>query len=217
MRKSKIKKLKNIRIIDRKSTYIDKLVKMGEGVVIYPNNTIYGSSVIEDGVVLMPNNVIINSHVGKESKIVCSYIENSQIGQKCEIGPYARLRPNSKIGDFCKIGNFVEVKNAVLGENTKAGHLAYIGDVDIEENCNVGCGVIFANYDGKKKHRSSVGKNCFIGSNSNIIAPVNIAKNTYICAGTTITENTKEEDFIIGRVKAQTKPKRAGNYLKEIQ
>lgn len=207
----------NIRIIDEKSTYIDNSVKIGRGVVIYPNNCLMGNTQIEDNVVLMPNNVIQDSFINKNSKITCSYIEKSQVGKNCEIGPFARLRPSSKIGDNCKIGNFVEVKNSNVGSGTKAGHLTYIGDADIDSECNIGCGVIFANYNGKTKSRSVVGANCFIGSNSNIIAPVNIAKNTYICAGTTVTEDTNQEDFVIGRVKAVAKAGKASKYLKEIK
>jgi bifunctional UDP-N-acetylglucosamine pyrophosphorylase/glucosamine-1-phosphate N-acetyltransferase len=116
--------------------------------------------------------------------------------------------------DGAVIGNFVEVKNATVGENTKACHLAYIGDATIGKNCNIGCGAIFVNYNGKIKNKTFVGDNCFIGSNCNIIAPVNIESNSFITAGTTITEDVKSGDFVIGRVRQQVKPNRAYKYLK---
>ena len=131
------------------------------------------------------------------------------------IGPFSRLRPKSNIGQDCKIGNFVEVKNSNIGKSTKASHLAYIGDADIGEDCNIGCGAIFVNYNGKEKNRSIVGNNCFIGSNVNVIAPVNIANESYVCAGTTITVDTKEKDFVIGRCRETIKPNYVDKYKKD--
>jgi bifunctional UDP-N-acetylglucosamine pyrophosphorylase/glucosamine-1-phosphate N-acetyltransferase len=116
-----------------------------------------------------------------------------------------------------KIGNFVEVKNARVGDGTAVSHLAYVGDCDIGAGCNIGCGAIFVNYDGKTKHRTTVEDNCFIGSNCNIIAPVHIAKNSYICAGTTVTKDTQNLDFVIGRVEPTVKSGRAKGYLKEVK
>ena len=121
------------------------------------------------------------------------------------------------LGKKVKVGNFVEIKNANVGDGTKVSHLAYVGDADVGENCNIGCGAIFVNYNGKSKSRTKVGNNSFIGSNCNIIAPVNIEKNTYVCAGTTITENVNEDDFVIGRVRQVVKENRAHEYLKEIR
>ena len=115
--------------------------------------------------------------------------------------------------DNAKIGNFVEIKNATVGKGTKVSHLAYVGDADLGDNCNIGCGAIFVNYDGVNKHRTTVGDGCFIGSNCNIIAPVSIDSKSYICAGTTVTENIKTDDFVIGRVRQQVKENRAHKYL----
>ena len=203
-----------IKIIDKKNTYIDTKVKLGKNVTIYPNNQLFGNCEIGDNVTLLPNNCIFNSKIGSGCSISCSHLEECSIGKNVSIGPYARIRPKSSIGNNCKIGNFVEIKNSSLGNGTKASHLSYIGDSSIGDNCNIGCGAIFVNYDGKTKHKTTVGNNCFIGSNCNIIAPVKISNNTYICAGTTITENSNEYDFVIGRVKPTTKPNRAKEYLK---
>jgi len=192
---------KNIKIIDKNTVFIDKEVQIGRNVTIYPNNIIKGNTVLEDNVVILPSNYIVNSLIKENTTIEYSYIENCEIGKECKIGPFSRIRPNSKIGNNVKIGNFVEIKNSNIGDGSKANHHSYIGDADINEDCNIGCGVVFANYNGKTKSRSVVGNDCFIGSNVNIIAPVNISENCYICAGTTLTKSTKPYDFVIGRTK----------------
>ena len=195
--------------------HIDSSVKIGKNVKIYPNNTIKGNTTIGDDVILKPNNYIVDCIVGEKTEIEFSNIEKSEIGSSCLIGPFSRLRPNTKIGNNCKIGNFVEVKNSVLKDGTKASHLAYIGDAEIGEKCNIGCGAIFVNYNGKEKNKTIVGDNCFIGSNVNIIAPVNIADNSYICAGTTITIDTDPDDFVIGRCREIIKHNYSNKYKKE--
>ena len=205
-------KNKKIKLIDKKSIFIDKNIIFGDNVTIYPNNTLIGDCVIEDNVVLYPNNYISNSTIQKNSKIEYSHITDSIIGQNTTVGPFARIRNSSKIGDNCKIGNFVEIKNSTIDDNTKACHLTYIGDTEIGKNCNIGCGVIFVNYNGKIKNRSIVEDECFIGSNVNVIAPVHIAKHSYICAGTTITKDTNPNDFIIGRATPTIKPNTADKY-----
>ncbi len=201
-------------IKDKRSVFIDKTVKIGKDVIIYENNRIEGDCVIGDNVIIFPNCYIKNSKIESGSIIEYSYLENAVVGENCHIGPYARLRPNAVLDNEVKIGNFVEIKNAKIGTKSKVSHLAYVGDAEIGKNCNVGCGVIFANYNGKIKQKSMVGDNCFIGSNTNIIAPVNIEKNTYICAGTTVTENVNSGSFVIGRVRQQVKENLAQKYLK---
>ena len=212
-----IKHGKNLILKDKNTVYIDSTVIIGDNVTIYENNRIEGNTVIGDGVVIYPNNRIIDSKISDGALIDNSYIEKSAVGKGCKIGPFARLRPDAVISENVCIGNFVEVKNSHIGKNTKASHLAYIGDADIGENCNIGCGAIFVNYNGRKKQRSRVGDNCFIGSNCNVIAPVNIENNTYVCAGTTVTNDTESDSFVIGRVRQEVKSGRAHKYLKEIK
>lgn len=195
--------------------YIDKLAVIEKGAIVYDNVHIIGNSFIGAGSIIYPNSIIINSSIGQKCIIKCSFIEGSQIENNVIVGPFANIRPESVINENCKIGNFVEVKNSIIKKNTKVSHLAYIGDCDIGEKCNIGCGVIFANFNGKIKNKTKVGDNCFIGSNSNIIAPIEIAKNTYICAGTTLTQNTEEDDFVIARSRETIKKQRAHKYLKE--
>lgn len=201
--------------INRKSCYIGKNVKLGKNVVIYENNHLEGNVEIEDGTILLPNNLIVNSKIGKDCTVHASVIENSVIGNDVEVGPYAHIRPNCTIHSGCRIGNFVEIKNSNIGGKCKIAHLTYVGDCDMADRCNIGCGVIFANYDGKNKHRSRVGRHVFVGSNCNIIAPVNLADNSYICAGTTVTKDTKANDFVIGRVRQENKPDLAEKYWGE--
>lgn len=165
------------------------------------NNIIINTKFVGKNIVIGNNCTIKNSIIADGTTITDSYIEDSLIGKDCKIGPFSRLRPKCNIGDGCKIGNFVELKNCQMGNGVKASHLSYIGDAIVGDDTNIGCGVVFANYNGVDKNISIVGKNCFIGSNVNVIAPIKIKDDTYVCAGTTITENTEEGDFVIGRVK----------------
>ena len=205
--------MENVKIMD--TCYIAPEVKIGKNVTIYSNVSILGESEIGDDVIIMPNTTIENCKIGAGTIIKSSYLESSTIGKRCQIGPYSHLRPNCVIGDECKIGNFVEIKNSTIGAKTKANHLAYVGDADVGKDCNIGCGAIFVNYNGNSKARTTVGDNCFIGSNCNIVAPVNIADKSYICAGTTLTIDTRPNDFVIGRCRETIKPNRASDYLKK--
>ena len=177
------------------------------------NNTIINCRFVGENIELGNNCTLKNVVVASNTYITDSYLEDCLIGKECKIGPYARVRGKTTIGDGCKLVNFVEVKNSELGKGVKASHLAYIGDAIIGENTNIGCGVVFANYNGIDKNISVVGKNCFIGSNVNIIAPIKIKDDTFVCAGTTITSSTDEGDFVIGRVRAEVK-KKYSYYLK---
>lgn len=186
------------------------------GAVVCPNSYVLGNSKICAGAVIYPNSVIVNSIIGENSKVISSVIEDSVVEKNVSIGPFAHVRPKSVVRSNCKIGNFVEIKNSKIGVGSKVSHLAYVGDAEIGENCNIGCGAIFVNYNGKIKQKTRVGNNCFIGSNCNLIAPLTLADNSYVCAGTTLTKNTDNGDFVIGRAKETIKQKRAYSYLKEI-
>lgn len=198
---------------DKNTTFIDKRAKIGDNVIIYENNRIDGDSVIGDNVTLFPNTYISDSIIGKGSKIYSSFIEKSEVGVCCQIGPFAHLRIGSKIGDHVKIGNFCEIKNSEIGQNTKVSHLAYVGDAKVGSKCNIGCGAIFVNYNGKQKHKTIVEDGAFIGSNVNLIAPVTIKSGAYVCAGTTVDKDIDSDDFVIGRVRPEVKKSRAISYL----
>ena len=198
---------------DKSSTFIDEKVKIGDNVIIYENNRIEGETVIGDNVTIFPNSYISDSIIGKGTKIYSSFIEKSNIGNCSMIGPFAHLRTGSKIGDFVKVGNFCETKNAEIGSHSKISHLAYVGDAKVGRCCNVGCGAIFVNYNGKIKQKTIVEDKVFIGSNVNVIAPVVIGSGAYICAGTTVDKNVDKDDFVIGRVRQESKKGKAAKYL----
>lgn len=199
-------------LIDKNTTYISPEAQIAEDVVIYPNNNIIGNTVIGKGTVIMPNCIITDSIIGENAKVTAAVMEEARVGDNTTIGPFAYLRKGACVGNHCRIGDFVEIKNSVIGDYTKASHLAYVGDVTIGERCNVGCGVIFVNYDGKTKHRSTVEDNCFIGSNCNIIAPVTLRENSYIAAGTTVTDETPNDSFVIGRSRQIIKESKTPRY-----
>lgn len=193
--------------------YLEDTVTVGDNVTIEPYAVIKGSTVLHDGCVVGSFCYLNNAEIGRNSVITASYICDSTVGNNCTVGPYARLRNNAVVQDNCKVGNFVELKNSVLGGGSKASHLAYVGDADVGKEVNVGCGVIFVNYDGQHKYRSSVGDGCFIGCNSNIIAPVSVGKGCYVACNTTVTEDVCDDAFVIGRSKMTVKEPRAKKYI----
>lgn len=189
----------------RKNVKIEKLSRISKGVKIENNVQILGECKIEKGCVIGSGSVLVDAWLGAGCLVENSRIEKSEFGENCKIGPYANVRPGCKVANDVKVGAFVELKNATIGSGCKMAHLSYIGDAKLGENVNIGCGVVFANYDGKAKHYSTVGDNVFVGCNVNIVAPVDIADNTYICAGTTVTKSTEKGDFVIGRVRQENK------------
>ncbi len=188
-----------------KSVIIGCDVQIGKDVTIEPNTVIYGKSTIGDYSIIGPNTEIDGSIIGKDTRIRHSLVKSSKVGDNTTVGPFAHLRDNAEIGDFNRIGNFVEVKNSKTGNTTKASHLGYIGDAEIGSNVNFGCGAITVNYDGKNKWKTVIEDNAFIGSNSNLIAPIKIEKDAYIACGTTVNKNVPEGALAIGRSPQVTK------------
>ena len=191
--------------VDIENVYIDDEVKIGKGSMIGPCVTIEGDTAIGENCAIYQNSRIVDSKIGNGTTIQSSVILSSEIGENTSVGPFAYIRPGSRIGNDCKVGDFVEVKNSTFGDGTKSAHLTYIGDSDLGKNINLGCGVVFVNYDGKNKHRSTVGDGAFIGCNSNIVSPVNIGAGAYVAAGTTVTEDVPEDALSIGRSKQENK------------
>ncbi|MNI32139.1 Bifunctional protein GlmU [compost metagenome] len=150
---------------------------------------------------LYPNSRIDSSIIGNEVEIQSSVILQSKIGDNTTVGPFAYVRPESNIGDKVRIGDFVEIKKSTIGNNTKVSHLTYIGDAEVGENCNFGCGTVVVNYDGKNKNKTIIGDNSFIGCNTNLVSPVEVKDNTYIAAGSTITKEVPEGSLAIARAK----------------
>ncbi|AZP03846.1 bifunctional UDP-N-acetylglucosamine diphosphorylase/glucosamine-1-phosphate N-acetyltransferase GlmU [Jeotgalibaca ciconiae] len=194
-----------VTIIDPDHTYIDSEVVIGSDSIIEPGVVLRGKTIIGEECFIGSQSEICDSTIGDYVKVTSSMIEHSEMASNSNVGPYSHIRPNSKIGEAVHIGNFVEIKNATVGKDTKVGHLTYVGDADLGENINVGCGTVFVNYDGKKKHRSTIGDNTFIGCNVNVVAPVTIDKNTFLAAGSTITKDVPEGAMGIARARQENK------------
>ncbi len=194
-----------VNFIDIRSAYIDEGVKIGKGTTIYPCVVIEGDTVIGENNLVGQNSKIRDSKIGDNNNIESSFVLESNIGNDNTVGPFAYLRPNSNIGNGCRVGDFVEVKNSTLADGAKASHLTYIGDSDVGSKVNLGCGVVFVNYDGKTKQRSVVGDGAFIGCNVNLVAPVNVGDGAYVAAGSTITEDVPAGALFVARDRGTTK------------
>ena len=194
-----------VTIIDVNSTYIESDVEIGNDTIVYPGVMLKGNTKIGSGCIIGMNCNISNSTIGDYTKVESSTIIDSTVGENTIVGPYAYLRPNSNIGSHVKIGDFVEVKNATIGDNSKASHLSYIGDAYVGKNVNIGCGVVFVNYDGHHKFKSVVKDGAFIGSNSNLVAPVTVEEKGYIATGSTITDDVPQGALAIAREKQVVK------------
>lgn len=179
--------------------FIEDGVKIGRDTIIHSGAKIMGDTTIGEDCIITGDSTICDSIIEDNVIIKSSVIEKSHVGEGTDIGPFAHLRPKANLGKHVHIGNFVEVKNATVGNYTKAGHLAYIGDADLGEHINIGCGAIFVNYDGVNKHRSKIEDGAFIGSNANIVAPVHIGEKGFIAAGSTITKDVCSGDLSIER------------------
>lgn len=174
-----------VTVVDPATTYVDADVEVGSDTRIEPGCVIQGESRIGSGVHVKPH---------------CT-IESSELGDDVVIGPSAHLRPGNRIGRGARIGNFVEIKNSTLGEGVKVDHLSYVGDADVGAGASFGCGSIVVNYDGIAKHRTTVGERAFIGCNANLIAPVTIAPDAFVAAGTTVTRDVPEDALAVGRAR----------------
>lgn len=188
-------------IMDPRSTYIECDVIIGQDTVVYPGNIIEGTTVVGENCVLYSNNRITNSIIGDDVTVENSVVLNSKIGNNTTVGPFAYIRPETTIGDNARIGDFVEIKKSSIGDGTKVSHLTYIGDAEVGEKCNFGCGTVVVNYDGKAKYKTTIGNNVFIGCNTNLVSPVEVEDNTYIAAGSTITEKIPEGSLAIARAR----------------
>ena len=190
-----------VTIIDPNTTYIGIDVEIEQDTIIYPGNVIEGNTVIGKNCMLYPNSRINNSVIGEDVEIQSSVILESEVGNNTTVGPFAYIRPQSVIGKNVRIGDFVEIKKSTIGNNTKVSHLTYVGDAEVGEGCNFGCGTVTVNYDGKNKNKTIIGNNSFIGCNTNLISPVTVEDNTYIAAGSTITNNVKSGELAVARAK----------------
>ncbi|EHJ52194.1 bifunctional UDP-N-acetylglucosamine diphosphorylase/glucosamine-1-phosphate N-acetyltransferase GlmU [Streptococcus macacae] len=197
--------LKGITFTDPENTYIDIDVDIAPDVVLEANVTLKGKTKIETGAVLTNGTYIVDSVIGEGAVITHSMIESSQIGKNVTVGPFAHLRPKTVLHEGVHVGNFVEIKGSMLGERTKAGHLTYIGDATVGHDVNFGAGTITVNYDGQNKFKTTIGDHVFVGSNSTLIAPLNINNNALTAAGSTICEDVPADSVAIGRARQVNK------------
>lgn len=187
------------------STYIDIDVDIAEEVHIEANVTLKGQTTIGLGTVLTNGTYIVDSEIGQGAVITQSMIEESCLADGVTVGPYAHIRPGSELAKKVHIGNFVEVKGTKIGENSKSGHLTYLGNAEIGKNVNIGAGTITVNYDGQHKFKTTISDNAFVGSNSTLIAPLEVGENALTAAGSTITKNVPKDSVAIGRSRQANK------------
>ena len=191
---------------DSKSVFFRGDIEIGNDVELDVNVILEGNIKLGDNVKIKSNTIIKDSVIGNKTEIKpYTIVEDSIIGSSCNIGPFARIRPNCNLEQNVGIGNFVEVKASLIKKNTKANHLSYLGDSEIGENVNVGAGVITCNYDGVNKHKTVIKDNVFIGSDSQLIAPIIVEEGVTIAAGSTITDNSDKDSLLIARSRQQEK------------
>ncbi|MEE6715241.1 bifunctional UDP-N-acetylglucosamine diphosphorylase/glucosamine-1-phosphate N-acetyltransferase GlmU [Schleiferilactobacillus harbinensis] len=197
--------MNGVSMIGPATTYIDVGVQIGQDTIIEPGVQIQGQTTIGRHCVVGAHSLLVDATIEDNVHITSSTIEQATMHRGSDIGPNSHLRPKADIGEDVHIGNFCEVKNATLGARTKLGHLSYVGDATLGSDINVGCGVVFVNYDGVKKWHTTVGDKAFIGSNSNIVAPVEIADHSFIAAGSTITKDIAYHAMGIARARQVNK------------
>ena len=195
-----------VTLIDPESTYIDWNVEVGKDTIIYPNCHLRGATKIGENCVLDADCQITDSTIGNDCHLIKAIVNESTVGTGADIGPFAYIRPKTLVKDNVKIGHFVEVKKSTVDCGSKIPHLSYIGDAVIGKDVNIGCGTITCNYDGANKFQTIIGDNVFIGSNSNLVAPVEVEANSYVAAGSTITKKVQKDSLAIARARQMAIP-----------
>ena len=195
-----------VTFVDPNSTTVADTVQLEPDCIIEPQTHLRGSTLVRSGCQIGPNCSIENSTIGANSRVLYSVITDSQIGAGSTVGPFAHLRNHADIGDRCRIGNFVEIKQTSLGVDSNAAHLSYLGDASIGCQVNIGAGTITANFDGTTKHRTIVGDRSKTGSNSVLVAPIEIGADVTVAAGSTLTESVPDDSLAIARCRQTVKP-----------
>jgi bifunctional UDP-N-acetylglucosamine pyrophosphorylase / glucosamine-1-phosphate N-acetyltransferase len=194
-----------VTIVDPNNTYIGPSVRIGADTVIEPGTHLVGNTTIGERCVVGPNTRLTDVTMGNDTKMFFSHADSAVIGSSIKIGPFANIRPKSRLNDGVRIGNFVEINRSHLHDGVKVNHLTYIGDSEIGDETNIGAGTITCNYDGYNKHRTEIGKNAFIGSNSTLVAPIVIGDETLVAAGSVITQDIPAGAGAFGRARQETK------------
>lgn len=188
-----------VRILDPSAVYIDPRVDIGRGTVVLPGCILRGQTSIGRNCTIGPSAMVRDCVIGDETEVNASQANESTIGSRTHVGPFAYIRPGCVIGDDIKVGDFVEIKNSTIGDGTKISHLTYVGDSDVGRRVNFGCGTVTTNYDGFKKYRCTIGDGAFLGCNTNLVAPVAVGDGSYTAAGSTITEDVPADALAVAR------------------
>jgi bifunctional UDP-N-acetylglucosamine pyrophosphorylase / glucosamine-1-phosphate N-acetyltransferase len=197
--------LSGVSVADPATTYVEAGVEVGQDTVLLPGTHLTGKTRIGADCVIGPNAQIVDSTLGDGVQVRFSVVDRSEVGDGCKVGPYAHLRPGTRLGKSVKIGNFVETKAASIGDNVSAGHLTYLGDAEVGAGANIGAGTITCNYDGYEKHRTVIGANSFIGSQSTLVAPLVVGDNAFTAAGSVITDDVPTDALAFGRARQTVK------------
>ncbi|VXD22871.1 Bifunctional protein GlmU (Includes: UDP-N-acetylglucosamine pyrophosphorylase; Glucosamine-1-phosphate N-acetyltransferase) [Planktothrix serta PCC 8927] len=195
-----------VTIIDPDSVTIDDTVQLEADVIIEPQTHLRGNTIIQTGSRIGPGSLIENSQIGKNVTVQFSVVSDSVVADETRIGPYAHLRGHAKVGEHCRVGNFVELKNAEVGNRTNVAHLSYLGDATLGDKVNIGAGTITANYDGVKKHRTTIGDRTKTGSNSVLVAPLTLGNDVTVAAGSVVTDDVPDDSLVIARERQVIKP-----------
>lgn len=202
-------------MMDPTAVWVEAQVTVGKGTVLLPGTILRGRTVVRQNCTIGPNVMLTDTTVEDDVTINSAQIEESIIRKGCEIGPYTHIRPHCDVGEGSKIGAFVQLKNCNLGKGTKMAHLTYVGDADVGERVNFGCGTVTCNYDGNAKFRTTIGNDCFVGCNTNLVAPVTLADGVYTAAGSTVTHDVEADALVIARARQQVKSGWAAEHRKK--
>jgi bifunctional UDP-N-acetylglucosamine pyrophosphorylase/glucosamine-1-phosphate N-acetyltransferase len=194
-----------VTFLDPEHTYIHAGVRIGRDTVVYPGTILEGATALGRRCVIGPYTHLVDTVVGDEAEIRAATVRECRLGDRVRIGPFANLRPGCEVGEGAKVGTFVEMKNARVGAHVSAAHLAYLGDADVGDGVNIGAGVITCNYDGKRKHRTTIGPGAFVGSNSVLIAPVTVGAGAYVAAHSAINQDVPADALGIARSRQENK------------
>jgi len=202
-------------MMDPNAVYAEETVAVGKGTVLLPGTILRGNTTVGENCIIGPNVMLTDTTVEDGVTINTAQIEESLIRKNCEIGPYTHIRPHCDVGEGSKIGAFVQLKNGNLGKGTKMAHLTYVGDADVGERVNFGCGTVTCNYDGNAKFRTTIGSDVFVGCNTNLVAPVTLADGVYTAAGSTVTRDVEADALVIARARQEVKPGWAAEHRKK--
>ena len=194
-----------VQIVDPMTTYLEAGVEIGAGTIIYPNTTISGDSIIGERCRIGPNSIIADSRLGDEVAVFASVVESADVEPSVDIGPFSHLRPGTYIEEGVHVGNYVEIKESRIGAESKIGHFSYLGDAEVGAGVNIGAGTVTCNYDGKKKSKTIIEDEAFIGSDTMLVAPVQVGRGSTTGAGSVGTQDVPPNSRVHG-VPAKASP-----------